>query len=104
MRREHDGVAGALGSEAFAALFPAARDAQVLDFLVQSDPAATFRQVPGTRRLRPGAATRHPAVWVAGAWTDTTWPATMESAVRSGADAAHAVLRARARAPHAEAA
>jgi len=89
---------------AFAALFPAARDAQVLDFIVQSDPAATFRQVPGTRRLRPGAATRHPAVFVAGAWTDTGWPATMESAVRSGAEAARAALHSLARAPHAEAA
>ena len=89
---------------AFAALFPAARDAQVLDFLVQSDPAATFRQVPGTRRLRPGATTRHPAVWVAGAWTDTSWPATMESAVRSGAEAARAALHSLERAPHAEAA
>jgi monoamine oxidase len=89
---------------AFAALFPAARDAQVLDFIVQSDPAATFLQVPGTRRLRPGAATRHPAVWIAGAWTDTGWPATMESAVRSGAEAARAALHSLARAPHAEAA
>jgi uncharacterized protein with NAD-binding domain and iron-sulfur cluster len=89
---------------AFAALFPAARGAHVLDFIVQSDPAATFRQVPGTRRLRPGAATRHPAVWVAGAWTDTGWPATMESAVRSGAEAARAALHAFARAPQAEAA
>jgi len=89
---------------AFAALFPAVRDAQVLDFLVQSDPAATFLQVPGTRRLRPGATTRHPAVWIAGAWTDTGWPATMESAVRSGALAARAALDALARAPHAEAA
>jgi monoamine oxidase len=46
---------------AFARLFPAAREAAVLDFAVQSDPAATFHQVPGTRRLRPAAATRHPA-------------------------------------------
>ena len=89
---------------AFAALFPAARGAQVLDFLVQSDPAATFLQIAGTRRLRPGAATRHPAVWVAGAWTDTGWPATMESAVRSGTEAARAALHSLARAPEAEAA
>jgi squalene-associated FAD-dependent desaturase len=89
---------------AFAALFPAAREAQVLDFIVQSDPAATFLQVPGTRRLRPGAATRHPGVYVAGAWTDTGWPATMESAVRSGSLAARAALHSIARAPHAEAA
>ena len=45
-----------------------------------------------------------PAVYVAGAWTDTGWPATMESAVRSGTAAAEAALRALARAPHAEAA
>jgi squalene-associated FAD-dependent desaturase len=89
---------------AFEALFPRARGAQVLDFFALSDPAATFLQVPGTRRLRPGVATRHPAVYVAGAWTDTGWPATMESAVRSGTGAAHAALRALARAPHAEAA
>ena len=89
---------------AFAAVFPAARGAQVLDFIVQSDPAATFRQGPGTRKSRPGAATRHPAVWVAGAWTDTGWPATMESAVRSGVEAARATLHSLARAPHAEAA
>jgi len=84
---------------AFRALFPAARDAQVLDFFSLSEPAATFRQVPGTRRLRPACATRHPAVYLAGAWTDTGWPATMEGAVRSGRAAAEAVLRALGRAP-----
>ncbi len=89
---------------AFCALFPAARDAEVLDFFALSDPAATFLQVPGTRRLRPAVATRHTSVYLAGAWTDTGWPATMEGAVRSGTAAAHAALRALARVPHAEAA
>jgi len=89
---------------AFRALFPAAREAQVLDFFALCEPAATFRQVAGTRVLRPAVETRHPAVYVAGAWTDTGWPATMESAVRSGTAAAEAALRALARAPHAEAA
>jgi len=37
---------------------------------------------------RPGAATARPDVVRAGAWTDTGWPATMESAVRSGRAAA----------------
>jgi squalene-associated FAD-dependent desaturase len=83
---------------AFRALFPAARDASVLDFTATSEPAATFRQVPGTRRLRPANATRHPAVVVAGAWTDTGWPATMEGAVRSGLAATEAALRALGRA------
>jgi squalene-associated FAD-dependent desaturase len=89
---------------AFRALFPAAREAQVLDFFALCEPAATFRQVAGTRRLRPPVTTRHPSVYVAGAWTDTGWPATMESAVRSGTAAAEAARRALARAPHAEAA
>lgn len=89
---------------AFRALFPAAREAQVLDFFALSEPAATFRSVAGTRVLRPAAATQHRSVYVAGAWTDTGWPATMEGAVRSGTVAAEAALRALARAPHAEAA
>jgi squalene-associated FAD-dependent desaturase len=89
---------------AFHALFSAARGAQVLDFFALSEPAATFRQVAGTRRLRPAAATRHPAVYVAGAWTDTGWPATMEGAVRSGSAAAREALCRFARAPQAEAA
>jgi monoamine oxidase len=89
---------------AFGALFPAARNAQVLDFTALCEPAATFRQEPGTRRLRPANATRHPAVYLAGAWTDTGWPATMEGAVRSGAAAAEAVLRAFGRVPDAVAA
>ncbi len=88
---------------ALRALFPAARGAEVLDFLATHEPAATFRQVPGTRRLRPGNATRHSSVWVAGAWTDTGWPATMESAVRSGSAAARAALRALGRSGPADA-
>ena len=49
--------------------------------------------------LRPAGATRHPAVYVAGAWTDTGWPATMEGAVRSGTAAARGgAARARSRA------
>jgi len=77
---------------ALAALFPAARDAQVERFFVTREPAATFRGVPGTRRLRPGPATRVPGLFLAGAWTDTGWLATMEGAVRSGLQAARAAL------------
>jgi squalene-associated FAD-dependent desaturase len=69
-------------------LFPAARDAQLTDFFVTRERHATFRQAPGTRQLRPGAATRIPGLLVAGAWTDTGWPDTMEGAVRSGNEAA----------------
>ena len=55
---------------------------------------ATFRGVPGTARLRPGPETGFGRLFLAGAWTDTGWPATMEGAVRSGMRAARHVLRA----------
>jgi squalene-associated FAD-dependent desaturase len=73
---------------ALAALLPAARDARVLEFFVTREPAATFRPVPGTAALRPPARTALRGLTVAGAWTDTGWPATMEGAVRSGETAA----------------
>jgi squalene-associated FAD-dependent desaturase len=73
---------------ALAELFPAAREAQVTEFFVTRERRATFRQAPGTARLRPSAGTRLPGLVLAGAWTDTGWPDTMESAVRSGLAAA----------------
>jgi squalene-associated FAD-dependent desaturase len=69
-------------------LLPAARNAAVLDFAVTHEPRATFAAVPGTAKLRPGPRTSVPGVYLAGSWTDTGWPATMESAVRSGLAAA----------------
>jgi squalene-associated FAD-dependent desaturase len=77
---------------ALAALLPAARDARVLDFFVTREPHATFRASPGTAALRPPPHTRAPGLFLAGAWTDTGWPATMEGAVRSGNAAADAAL------------
>jgi squalene-associated FAD-dependent desaturase len=73
---------------ALAELLPAAREAQVTEFFVTRERRATFRQAPGTARLRPPAGTRLPGLVLAGAWTDTGWPDTMESAVRSGLAAA----------------
>jgi squalene-associated FAD-dependent desaturase len=73
-------------------LLPAAQGATVVDFAVTHEPRATFKAAPGTRRLRPGARTAVPGLYLAGAWTDTGWPATMESAVRSGLTAARAAL------------
>ncbi len=72
---------------ALAALFPEARAATVTEFFVTRERRATFRQVPGTARLRPQAATALPGLALAGAWTDTGWPDTMEGAVRSGLNA-----------------
>jgi len=72
---------------ALAALFPAAREATVTEFFVTREKRATFRQVPGTAKLRPAAATRLGGLVLAGAWTDTGWADTMEGAVRSGLNA-----------------
>ncbi|MBQ0995182.1 hydroxysqualene dehydroxylase HpnE [Streptomyces sp. RK62] len=73
-------------------LLPRARDARVLDFFVTRERTATFAPTPGVGRLRPGARTKAPGLYLAGAWTATGWPATMESAVRSGVGAAEAAL------------
>lgn len=72
---------------------PAAREAQVRHSVVVKESAATFSAVPGTAALRPTARTPIANLFLAGAWTDTGWPATMEGAVRSGVTAAAAVLR-----------
>jgi hydroxysqualene dehydroxylase len=78
-----------------AELFPRARAARVVDALVSREPAATFRGVPGSRSARPPGTTGVPGLVLAGAWTATGWPATMEGAVRSGnAAARHALLAA----------
>lgn len=75
-------------------LLPTARDARVRDFFVTRERTATFAPTPGVGRLRPGARTKAPGLYLAGAWTATGWPATMESAVRSGIGAADAALAA----------
>ncbi|MFC8916468.1 hydroxysqualene dehydroxylase HpnE [Streptomyces sp. NPDC057116] len=80
-------------------LLPAARGAKVRDFFVTRERTATFAPAPGVGRLRPGARTNAPGLHLAGAWTATGWPATMEGAVRSGFTAAGAALTALGR-PH----
>ncbi len=74
-------------------LFPAAREARVTDSFVTRERRATFRQAPGCAGLRPGAATSMPGLVLAGAWTDTGWPDTMEGAVRSGRTAAEQLIQ-----------
>ena len=73
---------------------PKARDAQLLKATVIKEAAATFSPEPGVDRWRPPQATSIPGLYLAGDWTQTVWPATMEGAVRSGYLAAEAVLRA----------
>jgi hydroxysqualene dehydroxylase len=66
--------------------------AELLWSRVSREPAATFAARPGTAARRPGTETGRPSVARAGSWTDTGWPATMESAVRSGRAAAQFLL------------
>jgi squalene-associated FAD-dependent desaturase len=73
-------------------LLPASASARLVDSLVTKERRATFRAAPGSASLRPKARTLFPGLAVAGAWTDTGWPATMEGAVRSGRAAARVVL------------
>ena len=77
---------------ALAELFPRARTARVERFLATREHAATLRAEPGVGALRPGPRTAVPGLALAGAWTDTGWPATLESAVLSGHAAARCAL------------
>ena len=67
-----------------ARVFPAAADATVERFLVVKQVNATFRCTLGAQSLRPTQETPIAGLTLAGDWTQTGWPATMESAVRSG--------------------
>ena len=73
---------------------PATRDAELVKATVIKEAAATFSPEPGVDRWRPSQQTSVPRLFLAGDWTATGWPATMEGAVRSGYLAAEAVLRA----------
>lgn len=81
-------------ASALAELLPAARGARIERFVVTREHAATFRAAPGHRALRPGPRTGINGLALAGAFTDTGWPATMEGAVRSGHAAAQIALAA----------
>jgi monoamine oxidase len=60
---------------------------------VSREPHATVALRPGTEELRPGPeASGRDGVVLAGAWTATGWPATMEGAVRSGRNAARTIV------------
>jgi zeta-carotene desaturase len=71
--------------------FPAARDANLVKATVVKEVNATFSPVPGIDQYRPSQITSWPRIFLAGDWTATGWPATMESAVRSGYLAAEAI-------------
>ena len=74
--------------------FPAARSANLVKSTVIKEVHATYSPRPGIDAHRPTATTAWPRVLLAGDWTATRWPATMEGAVRSGYLAAEALTRA----------
>ena len=77
---------------ALAELLPRARTATVERFQVTREHAATFKAAPGVTAHRPKACTAVSGLALAGSWTDTGWPATLESAVLSGHAAAAVAL------------
>lgn len=82
-----------LAMRELAEFFPTVREAQLLKATVIKEVHATFSPLPGSDAYRPGAKTAWPQVFLAGDWTATGWPATMEGAVRSGYLAAEAVCQ-----------
>ncbi|MFZ0799300.1 MAG: hydroxysqualene dehydroxylase HpnE [Terriglobales bacterium] len=73
--------------------FPAACEAKLLKSTVIKEVHATYSPRPGIDQYRPKPETAWPRVFLAGDWTATGWPATMEGAVRSGYLAAEALTR-----------
>jgi squalene-associated FAD-dependent desaturase len=78
--------------DALADLFPRAKGAVVRAVHVSREHAATFKATPGVDCLRAPTRTGLESLFLAGAWTRTGWPATLEGAVRSGHEAARAAL------------
>lgn len=78
-----------------AELWPAAAAAQLVHWRLVTEQRAVFSVVPGVDRLRPVQQSPAANLQLAGDWTATGWPATMEGAVRSGYLAAENVLRRR---------
>jgi squalene-associated FAD-dependent desaturase len=74
--------------------FPAAAEAKVIKATVIKEVNATYSALPGSDSYRPAARTVWPRFFLAGDWTATGWPATMEGAVRSGYRAAEEVVQA----------
>jgi len=80
-----------------AEFFPAVKEATLEKAQVIKEVRATFSAKPGLEAIRPVAATPLANLFLAGDWTRSGWPATMEGAVRSGYLAAEAVAAAAAR-------
>jgi hydroxysqualene dehydroxylase len=94
----HNAELVAAAEEVLRRYFPAMAGASVERALVQRDPLATFASTPELESLRPGPRTPIAGLFLAGDWTDTGLPATIEGAARSGETAAAAVLSSAGRA------
>ena len=82
-----------IASKELAEFFPQARTANLVKSTVIKEVNATYSPQPGVDAFRPKPETVWPRVFLAGDWTATGWPATMEGAVRSGYAAAQCVAR-----------
>lgn len=71
---------------------PKSRGARLIRTRVVREHFATFRVPPGVEHHRPAPGRIAPGLALAGDWTDTGWPATMEGACRAGQDAARTLL------------
>jgi squalene-associated FAD-dependent desaturase len=80
-----------LATRELAEFFPSVKEAKIVKAAVIKEIYATYAIVPGLDQYRPGAKTGWPRIFLAGDWTATGWPATMEGAVRSGYLAAEAI-------------
>jgi squalene-associated FAD-dependent desaturase len=83
-----------LARRELADFFPAVRSAHLVNAHVVKEMRATYSARPGLQAQRPEPRTRIDGLYLAGDWTRTAWPATMEGAVRSGYRAAEAVTSA----------
>jgi squalene-associated FAD-dependent desaturase len=81
-----------MATRELAEFFPIVKEAKVVKAAVIKEIYATYSVLPGLNKFRPAAKTPWPHIFLAGDWTATGWPATMEGAVRSGYLAAEALM------------
>lgn len=84
--QDNDAIAATVWQDLAKAL--ALPDGPMPPHRVINERRATFAQTPAAARTRPGAATAYANLWLAGDWTDTGLPATIEGAIQSGQKAA----------------
>jgi zeta-carotene desaturase len=84
----------ALSLEELAEFFPRVKEAKLEKAVLVKEVRATFGVPPGIDTARPSSASPWPNLFLAGDWTATGWPSTMESAARSGHLAAEAICAA----------